>query len=41
MDERKDFTYDKVNFEGLPDFIKELQAKGMRFIIILVSTSVD
>ncbi|XP_060598146.1 sucrase-isomaltase, intestinal-like [Ruditapes philippinarum] len=35
MDERKDFTYDHVNFAGLPEYIKELQAGGMHFIIIL------
>ena len=37
MDERKDFTYDKVTFAGLPDYIKQLQDGGMHFIIILVS----
>lgn len=37
MDERKDFTYDKVNFAGLPEYVKELQDGGMHLIIILVS----
>ncbi|XP_063403845.1 maltase-glucoamylase-like [Mytilus trossulus] len=35
MDERKDFTIDSVNFGGLPDYVKELQGRGMHFIIIL------
>jgi hypothetical protein len=39
MDERKDFTYDHVNFAGLPEYIKELQDGGMHFIIILVGIS--
>ncbi|CAF1057718.1 unnamed protein product [Brachionus calyciflorus] len=30
-----DFTYDTVNFNGLPEYIKELRTKGVRFIIIL------
>ncbi len=40
FDERKDFTYDKVNFDGLPEYIAELQAGGMRAILILVSTAI-
>ncbi|XP_052256801.1 sucrase-isomaltase, intestinal-like isoform X2 [Dreissena polymorpha] len=35
MDERKDFTYDAATFAGLPEYIQELQAGGMHFIIIL------
>ncbi|XP_053395701.1 maltase-glucoamylase-like [Mercenaria mercenaria] len=35
MVERKDFTYDKMTFAGLPEYIKELQDGGMHFIIIL------
>lgn len=36
MDERKDFTIDPVNFAGLADYVRELQAGGMHFISILV-----
>ena len=32
-----DFTYDEVNFKGLPQYIDELKTRGVRFIIILVS----
>lgn len=35
--ENLDFTYDEINFAGLPDYIKELKKKGVHFIIILVS----
>ena len=37
MDEKKSFTYDKVNFAGLPEYVTELHDDGMKFIIILVS----
>ena len=37
MDERNDFTIDPVNFAGLSDYFKELQAGGMHTIIILVN----
>nr|KAG5709613.1 hypothetical protein BaRGS_001663 [Batillaria attramentaria] len=36
MDERKIFTVDNVNFSGLNDYFKSLQANGMHTIIILV-----
>ena len=36
MTKQLDFTYDKVNFSGLPDFIEDIRKKGVRFIIILV-----
>lgn len=36
MDERKDFTVDQVNFNGLKDYFDELRSQGMRTIIILV-----
>lgn len=36
FDENLDFTYDKNNFKGLPDYIKYLNSTGVRFIIILV-----
>ena len=32
----KDFTYDPVNFNGMPEYFQELRDKGMRTIIILV-----
>lgn len=36
MDERRDFTYDQVNFKGLPDYIKETKAKdNIRWTLIL------
>ena len=34
----KDFTYDPVNFKGLPDFVRSIRKDGVRYIIILVST---
>lgn len=36
MDERKDFTIDPVNFNGLREYFNELRSQGMRTIIILV-----
>lgn len=36
MDKNLDFTYDTVNFAGLPQYIDELKEQGIRFIIILV-----
>lgn len=36
MDERKDFTIDPVNFNGLKEYFDELRSQGMRTIIILV-----
>lgn len=36
MEDKKDFTYDKVNFEGLPDFADYLHARGQKYILILV-----
>lgn len=35
MEGRKDFTIDKVNFDGLPQFADDLHAHGQRHIIIL------
>ena len=37
FEENKDFTWDKQRFPGMPDYFRELQDKGMRTIIILVS----
>ncbi|XP_015783274.1 lysosomal alpha-glucosidase [Tetranychus urticae] len=35
MDRYNDFTYDKNNFAGLGDFVKELHSKNMHYVIIL------
>ncbi|KAJ8686732.1 hypothetical protein QAD02_022526 [Eretmocerus hayati] len=35
MDKNNDFTYDKINFKGLPDFIKEIHSVGMHYIPII------
>ncbi|KAK5868335.1 hypothetical protein PBY51_009361 [Eleginops maclovinus] len=35
MEEKKDFTYDKVNFKDLPQFADYLHEKGQRYILIL------
>ncbi|XP_031459607.1 sucrase-isomaltase, intestinal-like [Phasianus colchicus] len=35
MDRRLDFTYDKTNYAGLPEYIKELKTAGMHSVIIL------
>ena len=37
MDEERDFTYDKVNYAGLPAYVDKLHSYGMHVIIILVS----
>ena len=36
MHERKDFTYDPVNFKGFPEFVKELHSNGQKLVIIVV-----
>ena len=36
MDERKDFTYDPVNFKGFPEFVKELHNNSQKLVIIVV-----
>ena len=35
MDRKRDFTYDPVGFDGLPDWIANLHDKGMHYITIL------
>ncbi|KAK2538509.1 maltase-glucoamylase [Columba guinea] len=35
MEERKDFTYDKVNFQDLPQFADYMHEYGQKYIIIL------
>ncbi|XP_023568521.1 maltase-glucoamylase, intestinal [Octodon degus] len=34
MDERKDFTYDPVNYGGFPDFVNDLHSNGQKLVII-------
>ncbi len=34
LDRRKQFTYDHVNFAGMPQFVMNMQASGMRVITI-------
>ena len=41
MERELDFTYDKVNFAGLPEYIKELKEKGIKFITILVRQNLE
>lgn len=36
MEDKKDFTYDKVKFSDLPKFADYLHEKGQRYILILV-----
>ncbi|KAG9494130.1 hypothetical protein GDO78_001786 [Eleutherodactylus coqui] len=35
MENRKDFTYNKVTFAGLPEFAKSMHDNGQKYIIIL------
>lgn len=35
MKNSNDFTYDKVRFEGLPEFVKELHASGRHYVVIV------
>lgn len=35
MDKQADFTYDPVNFAGLPDFVDEQRAEGLRYVPII------
>ena len=37
MIRQKDFTYDPVNYKGLPEFVQSIKKDGLRYIIILVS----
>lgn len=36
MDEQRDFTISQENYAGLPDYVKQLQAGGKHYVIILV-----
>ncbi|KAM4889329.1 sucrase-isomaltase, intestinal [Thomomys bottae] len=35
MEDKKDFTYDAVTFQGLPEFVEDLHAHGQKYVIIL------
>ncbi|XP_077004171.1 maltase-glucoamylase isoform X1 [Tamandua tetradactyla] len=35
MEERKDFTYDPVDFKGFPEFVKDLHNNGQKLVIIV------
>ncbi|TWW77708.1 Sucrase-isomaltase, intestinal [Takifugu flavidus] len=35
MEDKKDFTYDRVKFDGLPEFADYLHVKGQKYILIL------
>nr|ANF89437.1 truncated sucrase-isomaltase [Desmodus rotundus] len=35
MEDKKDFTYDKVAFNGLPEFVQDLHDHGQKYVIIL------
>lgn len=39
MEDKKDFTYDKIKFKDLPKFADYLHEKGQRYILILVGPS--
>ncbi|XP_017358744.1 sucrase-isomaltase, intestinal [Cebus imitator] len=35
MEDKKDFTYDEVAFQGLPEFVQDLHDHGQKYVIIL------
>lgn len=35
MESKLDFTYDKISYDGLPEFVNELHQNGQKYIIIL------
>lgn len=37
MERRLDFTYDKVNYAGLPQYLQQLKKEGMHNVVILVN----
>jgi len=39
MERALTFTYSTENFPGLPDYIREMKSKGIKFMTILVSLS--
>lgn len=38
MEDKKDFTYDNVTYNGLPEFVQDLHDHGQKYVIILVMT---
>lgn len=40
MEDKKDFTYDRVKFDGLPEFADYLHVKGQKYILILVRAQI-
>ena len=38
MYKKFDFTYDRQNFGGLPEFVKELHSSGQQLVVIVVRT---
>ena len=36
MDERRDFTFDPVNFADLPELVEEFHNENIRTVLILV-----
>ncbi|KAJ8797700.1 hypothetical protein J1605_017126 [Eschrichtius robustus] len=39
MEDKKDFTYDHVAFNGLPEFVQDLHDHGQKYVIILFDFS--
>nr|XP_034988351.1 sucrase-isomaltase, intestinal [Zootoca vivipara]XP_034988352.1 sucrase-isomaltase, intestinal [Zootoca vivipara] len=35
MEDKKDFTYDKIKFAGLPELVQDLHNNGQKYVIIL------
>lgn len=38
MYKKMDFTYNKIEYNGLPDFVQGLNAQGQKYIVIIVSS---
>ena len=39
MESKHDFTYDRVKYAGLPEFVDDVHGMGKRYIIILVNAT--
>ena len=37
MNSSNDFTYDRVNYRGLPDFVRDIHAGGLYYVVIVDS----
>lgn len=35
MNNSNDFTYDEINFKGLPAFVKELHKRNMHYVVLV------